>query len=106
MGRKKQNECGECQDHGVLNVMKSRSLLYDSVKSNDGKEVDDIVDRCINSCVYDIVDVAVEDGVDGGETHLTHLTEKVDCSLMGKKKQNECSECQDHEGLNVTKSRN
>eukprot|EP00957_Ditylum_brightwellii_P194088 14780971-Ditylum_brightwellii.AAC.1 len=74
MERKKQNVSGECQDHEVLNATKSRSVLYDSAKLNDGKEVivgvDDCVDNCfdgrVDSNVDDSVDVAVEDGVDSG----------------------------------------
>eukprot|EP00957_Ditylum_brightwellii_P105880 8074783-Ditylum_brightwellii.AAC.1 len=50
MERKKQNVCGGCQDHEVLNAMKSRSMFYDSAKSNDGKEVNDGVDDCDNDC--------------------------------------------------------
>eukprot|EP00957_Ditylum_brightwellii_P131284 10013009-Ditylum_brightwellii.AAC.1 len=82
MGRMKQNASGECQDHEVQNVTKSRSLLYDSAKLDDGKEVnvgvDEYIDNCCDGHVDDGVDVAVEDGVDevvnGGESHLTHLT--------------------------------
>eukprot|EP00957_Ditylum_brightwellii_P202235 15329223-Ditylum_brightwellii.AAC.1 len=40
MGIKEHNVCGECQDHGVPNVTKSRNWLSDSAKLNDGKEVD------------------------------------------------------------------
>eukprot|EP00957_Ditylum_brightwellii_P055964 4241047-Ditylum_brightwellii.AAC.1 len=45
-------------------------------------------------------------GVDGDESHLTHLTHEVDCCLMERKKQNACCECQDHAVPNVMKSRN
>eukprot|EP00957_Ditylum_brightwellii_P029807 2254714-Ditylum_brightwellii.AAC.1 len=89
MGRKKQNAYGKCQDHGLPNVIKSRSWLYDSAKSNDGKEVDYIgvndhvnnyFDGFVDGNVDESVDVDVEDGVDGGVnggvTHLTHLTRK------------------------------
>ena len=44
-------------------------------------------------------------GVDGGESHLTHHTQEVDCCLMVRKKQNTSGECQDHDVPNVTKSR-
>eukprot|EP00957_Ditylum_brightwellii_P053851 4079947-Ditylum_brightwellii.AAC.1 len=72
--RMKQSTCGEYQDHGVLNVTKSRSLLSDSIKSNNGKEVDVGVDECVensvnghvNGHVDDSVDAAVEDGVEDG----------------------------------------
>eukprot|EP00957_Ditylum_brightwellii_P055132 4178822-Ditylum_brightwellii.AAC.1 len=67
MERKKQNVSGECQDHEVPNATKSRSMLYDSAKSDDGKEVDvgvdDCVDNhfdeCVDSCVDNSVNVAV-----------------------------------------------
>eukprot|EP00957_Ditylum_brightwellii_P047664 3621378-Ditylum_brightwellii.AAC.1 len=99
MERKKQKSSGECQDYEVPNATKSRSVLYDSTKLKDGKEVNVGVDDCVNNhfdghvdiCVDDSVDVAVEDGVDGsidgGERHLTHLTQEVDCCLMERKKQ-------------------
>eukprot|EP00957_Ditylum_brightwellii_P057769 4380628-Ditylum_brightwellii.AAC.1 len=63
MQRKKQNAGGECQDHRVPNMMKIKSLLSDSAKSNDGKEVDETM------LLHD-----VDDSVDGGDNHLTHLT--------------------------------
>eukprot|EP00957_Ditylum_brightwellii_P085530 6505629-Ditylum_brightwellii.AAC.2 len=90
--------------------MKSRSVLYDSAKSNDGKEVDDDVDDCVDNCFDGCVDngvdgsvnVAKEDGVDGcvdgGESHLIHLTKEVDCCVKERKKQNVC-------GRNATKGR-
>eukprot|EP00957_Ditylum_brightwellii_P173870 13236951-Ditylum_brightwellii.AAC.1 len=53
----KQNVCGP-------NVMKSRSVLHDSATSNEGKEVDETM------LLYDI-----DGSVDGGESHLTHLTQ-------------------------------
>eukprot|EP00957_Ditylum_brightwellii_P101087 7704328-Ditylum_brightwellii.AAC.1 len=40
----------------------------------------------------------VEDSVDGGRSHLTHITQAVDCHLKARMKQNTC-------GLNVTYSR-
>jgi hypothetical protein len=43
-------------------------------------------------------------GVDGGESHLTHHTQEVDCCLMVRKKQNTSGECQDRDVPNVTKS--
>eukprot|EP00957_Ditylum_brightwellii_P126061 9610312-Ditylum_brightwellii.AAC.1 len=69
MVRKKQNTSGECQDRDVPNVTKSRNLLYDSAKLNDGKEVSIGVDDCVDdlfdgrgdSHVDDGVNVAVED---------------------------------------------
>eukprot|EP00957_Ditylum_brightwellii_P088198 6718230-Ditylum_brightwellii.AAC.1 len=101
--------------------MKSRSVLYDSAKLNNGKEVNVGVDDCVDDCVDghvdshvdDSVNVAVEDsvdsdgdgGVDGGESHLTQLTQEVDYCLTERKKQNASDECQDHEVPNVTKSR-
>eukprot|EP00957_Ditylum_brightwellii_P133053 10145515-Ditylum_brightwellii.AAC.1 len=115
--RKKLNLSSESQDYEVPNAIKSRSMLYDSAKSNDRKEVyvgiDDCVkhhfDGCVDGCVDDSADVAVEDGVDGcvngDESHLTCLTQEVDCYLMGRKKLNLSSECQDHKVLNATKSR-
>eukprot|EP00957_Ditylum_brightwellii_P156979 11947318-Ditylum_brightwellii.AAC.1 len=63
MERKKQNSSGECQDHEGLNETKSRSVLYDSAKLNDGKEVDDAM--LLND---------VDNSVDGSDNHLTHLT--------------------------------
>eukprot|EP00957_Ditylum_brightwellii_P096675 7362798-Ditylum_brightwellii.AAC.1 len=87
MERKKQNTSGECQDHEFLNVMKIRSVLYYSAKSNDGKEVIVGIDDCVenhfdghvDSFVDDSVNVAVKDGcgVDDGEGHLTYLTQEV-----------------------------
>eukprot|EP00957_Ditylum_brightwellii_P142897 10887967-Ditylum_brightwellii.AAC.1 len=47
----------------------------------------------------------VDGGVDGGETHLTNLTQKVDCNLVWKMKQNAGGEYQDHRVPNVMKSR-
>eukprot|EP00957_Ditylum_brightwellii_P011149 844396-Ditylum_brightwellii.AAC.2 len=47
----------------------------------------------------------VDSGVNGGETHLTHLTQKVDCHLVQRMKQNAGGKCQGHGVLNVTKSR-
>eukprot|EP00957_Ditylum_brightwellii_P147658 11244496-Ditylum_brightwellii.AAC.1 len=64
MEKKKQNPINECQDHEVPNVTKSRSVLYGSVKSNDGKEVDETMLLC-----------DVDGSVDGGDNHLTHLTQ-------------------------------
>eukprot|EP00957_Ditylum_brightwellii_P207450 15353053-Ditylum_brightwellii.AAC.1 len=61
--RMKQNACCECQDHGVPNVTKSRHLLSDSAKLNDGKEVGDCVDNCVNNCVDDHIDDCVDDCV-------------------------------------------
>ena len=67
------------------NLTKSRSVLYHSVKSTDAKEDDDGVDGCIDGCFDSHVDCCVgkEDGVDdsadGGNNHLTHLTQAVDC---------------------------
>eukprot|EP00957_Ditylum_brightwellii_P008696 660109-Ditylum_brightwellii.AAC.1 len=66
MERKKQNAYG-------LNAAKSRSLLYDSAISNEGKEVDDGVDdyndNHFNGCVdgHDdcCVNVAKEGGANG-----------------------------------------
>eukprot|EP00957_Ditylum_brightwellii_P179785 13695272-Ditylum_brightwellii.AAC.1 len=84
-------------------------LTQESAKSNDGKEVDvavdDCGDYCFNGRVDDSVDVAVEDGVNSSESHLTHLTLKVDCCLMERKKHTVYGECQYHEVLNVTKSK-
>eukprot|EP00957_Ditylum_brightwellii_P084658 6437599-Ditylum_brightwellii.AAC.1 len=102
MQRMKHNACGECQYHGVPNVKKSRSFLSKSAKSNNGKEVDVSVADCVDSHVNDSVNVDVKNG---GETHLTCFTQEVDYCLMERKKQNVCGECQDHEVLNVTKSR-
>eukprot|EP00957_Ditylum_brightwellii_P183665 13989763-Ditylum_brightwellii.AAC.1 len=69
MERKKQKAYGECPDHQVLNVMKHRSVMYDSATLNDGKEVDVAFDDCVNDhfngCVGSCVDVTVEDGVGG-----------------------------------------
>eukprot|EP00957_Ditylum_brightwellii_P130494 9955441-Ditylum_brightwellii.AAC.1 len=62
MSRKEKNVCNP-------NAMKSRSVLYHSVKSTDSKEeddgVDDHVDSCFNGCVDDHVDCCIgkEDGV-------------------------------------------
>eukprot|EP00957_Ditylum_brightwellii_P143762 10953607-Ditylum_brightwellii.AAC.1 len=93
--RKKQNAYVECQDHGLPNVTKSRSWLYDSTNTNDGKAVD--------------VDGNIEDGADGGVNdgvnHLTHLPQKVDCCLLKRKKETAYGECEDHGLPNVTESR-
>eukprot|EP00957_Ditylum_brightwellii_P063467 4817807-Ditylum_brightwellii.AAC.1 len=59
----KKNGYGECQDHGVLNVTKSRSLLSDSAKSNNGKEFDVGVDDCVNNHVDNCVNSHVDDSV-------------------------------------------
>eukprot|EP00957_Ditylum_brightwellii_P207542 15353440-Ditylum_brightwellii.AAC.1 len=85
MERKKQNAGGECQDHGAQNVTKSKSVFFDD-------------------SVNVAVECGVDGGVDGGVIHLTHLTLKVDCCLMGGE-QNACGECQDHGVPNMTKSR-
>eukprot|EP00957_Ditylum_brightwellii_P109835 8377588-Ditylum_brightwellii.AAC.1 len=102
--RKKQNV------HGRKST-KSRNVLCDSAISSKGKEFDNHVDGCVDNCfdgcfdshVDCCVDVAKEDGVDGsiegGENHLTHLTQEVDCCVKERKKQNMC-------GLNLTKIRN
>eukprot|EP00957_Ditylum_brightwellii_P123802 9437414-Ditylum_brightwellii.AAC.1 len=87
MERKKQNSSGECQDHEVPNVTKSKSVL----------RVDDSVDVA--------VEVGGDGGVDGGESHLKHLTQEVDCCLMERKKQNSSGKCQDREVLSAIKSR-
>eukprot|EP00957_Ditylum_brightwellii_P074970 5697200-Ditylum_brightwellii.AAC.1 len=63
MQRKKLNSSGACQDHEVPNAMKSRSVLYDSAKSNDRKEFDETM--LLND---------VDDVDDCGDNHLTHLT--------------------------------
>eukprot|EP00957_Ditylum_brightwellii_P081387 6190841-Ditylum_brightwellii.AAC.1 len=47
----------------------------------------------------------IDDGVDGGEIHLTHFTRKIDCCLVQKMKQNARGECQDHGVLSVNKNR-
>eukprot|EP00957_Ditylum_brightwellii_P193225 14712826-Ditylum_brightwellii.AAC.1 len=44
------------------------------------------------------LDDSVDDSVDGGDNHLTHLTQGVDCHLKSRKEQNTCSP-------NATKSR-
>eukprot|EP00957_Ditylum_brightwellii_P001396 109410-Ditylum_brightwellii.AAC.1 len=44
--------------------MKSRNVLYDSAISNEGKEVDETM------FLYD-----VDDSVDSGDNHCTHLTQ-------------------------------
>eukprot|EP00957_Ditylum_brightwellii_P169586 12907886-Ditylum_brightwellii.AAC.1 len=44
--------------------MKQRSVLYDSVISNEGKEVDETI------LLYD-----ADDSVDSGDNHLTHFTQ-------------------------------
>ena len=90
-----------------LNAITSRSALYHSVKSTDAKEdddgVDECVDDCFNRCVDSHVDCSVrkedgvDDSVDGGDNHLTYVTQVVDCHLKSRKEQNVC-------GLNATKS--
>eukprot|EP00957_Ditylum_brightwellii_P161871 12324450-Ditylum_brightwellii.AAC.1 len=64
MERKKKNSSGECQDNEILNATKRRSVLYDSAKSNDGKEVDGTM--LLND---------VDNSVDDGNNHLTHLAQ-------------------------------
>eukprot|EP00957_Ditylum_brightwellii_P048046 3648736-Ditylum_brightwellii.AAC.1 len=64
MERKRLNSSGEWQDHEVLNATKSKNVLYDSTKSNDGKEVDETM--LLND---------VNGSVDGGDNYLTHLTQ-------------------------------
>eukprot|EP00957_Ditylum_brightwellii_P002564 196782-Ditylum_brightwellii.AAC.1 len=61
--RKKQHTSGECQDHEVPNVMKSRSVLYVSAKLNDRKEDNETM--LLND---------IDNSVDGGDNHLTHLS--------------------------------
>eukprot|EP00957_Ditylum_brightwellii_P063643 4830718-Ditylum_brightwellii.AAC.2 len=88
MGRKQQNACGECQDHAVPNVTKSRHLLYDSAKLNDGKEVDKTillndVDRCVDCCVTHLtylIQFESNYGVDGCE-NSTHIAKNNSESL-------------------------
>eukprot|EP00957_Ditylum_brightwellii_P085012 6463827-Ditylum_brightwellii.AAC.1 len=69
-------------------------------KEDDGVDgcVDDCADGCVGSHIDSCVDVAKEDGVDGGNNHLTHLTQEVDCHLKARKKQNT-------RGPNATKNR-
>eukprot|EP00957_Ditylum_brightwellii_P042866 3244553-Ditylum_brightwellii.AAC.1 len=42
-------DCGAKLNACGLNAMKSRSVLYDSVISNEGKEVGDGVDDCVDA---------------------------------------------------------
>ena len=61
------------------------------MKSTDAKEDDDgHVDVCFDGCVDGHVDCCVgkeddvEDSADGGDNHLTHLTQAVDWCLKSR----------------------
>eukprot|EP00957_Ditylum_brightwellii_P184840 14078205-Ditylum_brightwellii.AAC.1 len=56
-------DCGVKQSVCGMNTTAIRSVLYDSVISNEAKKVDETM------LLYD-----VDDSVDGGDNHLTHLT--------------------------------
>eukprot|EP00957_Ditylum_brightwellii_P123573 9421434-Ditylum_brightwellii.AAC.1 len=64
MKTKKLNSSSECQDHEVPNATKNRSVLYNSAKLKDRKEVDIGVDDCVNDYFDGFVGVHVDDSVD------------------------------------------
>eukprot|EP00957_Ditylum_brightwellii_P186400 14192298-Ditylum_brightwellii.AAC.1 len=77
--RMEQNMCSP-------NAMINRSVLFGSAKSTGAKEDDEYSNSCFNGCVADCFDGcvghvddgkedSVDDSVDGGDKHLTHLTQ-------------------------------
>ena len=77
--RSEQNSCG-------LNGIISRSELFGGPNSTGAKEDEECVDGhfdgcvndCFNGCIGHVVDGkedGVDDSADGGDKHLTHLTQ-------------------------------
>ena len=70
-------------------------MLFGSANSTGAKEDDEcadggfdgFVDDCFDGCVGHVDDGkedGVEDSADGGDNHLTHLTQAVDCCLKSR----------------------
>eukprot|EP00957_Ditylum_brightwellii_P076884 5843844-Ditylum_brightwellii.AAC.1 len=55
--------------------------------------------KCVDGDKDNVVDNSVGDSDDGGDTHLTHLSQGIDCCLMERSKQNGCVDDNNEDGV-------